>query len=349
MGLEVTGRYRYPPPRPEWLATLVEDVIDPALPIVDAHHHLWLENESPYLLNEIATDLADGHRIDATVFVQAHYGYTEDAPPHLAPVGETAKVAAMAMAARDANLGTALAAGIVGFADLTLGHGVAEVLDAHEAAGGGAFRGVRHSVSHDPAFPDGIVVKPAPPGLLADQRYRDGLREVAARRLSYDAMLYHGQIPELIALARALPDLSIVLDHAGCVLGVGPYAGRTRELHVIWARDMADLATCANVTVKLGGFGMIITGACWHERSLPPHSEELATAWRPAIQTCIELFGADRCMFESNFPVDKAMYSYRTLWNAFKRLAAGCSVTERQALFAGTAARTYRLEGVAHG
>uniref|UniRef100_UPI0035CC31A8 amidohydrolase family protein n=1 Tax=uncultured Sphingomonas sp. TaxID=158754 RepID=UPI0035CC31A8 len=343
MGLDVTGRYRYPSPVASWLGRHVEAVIEPSLAVVDAHHHLWIENDSPYLLDEIAADVADGHRIDATVFVQAHYGYDQDAPAHLAPIGETRKVAAIAAQARARDMATRIAAGIVGFVDLTLGDLVDDALDAHAAAADGTFCGVRHSVSNDPAFPNGIVIRPAPAHLLGDVRYRAGLAKVAARGLSYDAMLYQVQIPELTAMARALPDLTIVLDHIGCILGVGPYKGRTDETFAAWRRDMTALATCPNVVVKLGGFGMIVTGADWHERPEPPNSIELADAWRPYVETCIDLFGADRCMFESNFPVDKAMYSYRTLWNAFKRLASDASAAEKAALFAGTAASTYRL------
>ena len=343
MGLDVTGRYRYPSPRPEWLAQYVEDVLAPEQPIIDCHHHLWVESESPYLLPEIAADVSDGHDVRSTVFVQAHYGYHNHLPAHLAPVGETEKVAAIARAAQANGCPTIIAEAIVAYADLTTGDRVTDVLDAHTEAGGGRFRGVRHSVSRDEHFPDGIVIRPAPAGLLAEPAYRQGLAIVQANGLSYDAMLYHSQLPELTAMARAYPDLPIVLDHVGCILGVGPYKGREDETFRSWRADMTDLSRCKNVFVKIGGFGMILCGARWHERETPPGSQELADAWRPYVETCIELFGAGRCMFESNFPVDKAMYSYRTLWNAFKRLAEGASATERHALFAGTAAKFYRI------
>jgi len=343
VGLDVTGRYRYPPPNPGWLSGRVETVIDPELPIVDAHHHLWEEAGHPYLLDDILGDVHDGHRIEATVFVQAHYGYRTGGPAHLAPIGETERVAQIAAAAQRRDGGTHIAAAIVGFADLTLGCEVAAVLDAHREAAPSRFRGVRHSVSRDPLFPDGIVLRPSPAGMLADSSYRDGLRTVARNGLSYDAMLYHRQLPELTALARAIPDLPIILDHVGCIIGVGPYEGQEQEAFASWRHDMADLARNPNVTVKIGGFGMIIGGAHWHERDLPPGSEELAAAWRPYVETCLDLFGAERCMFESNFPVDKAMYSYRTLWNAFKRLTSGASADERRALFAGTARRVYGI------
>ena len=342
MGLDVTGRYRYPSPAPEWLALADESVISPEIPIIDAHHHLWNEAGVPYLLQEFGDDLACGHNIAASVFVQAHYGYRTDGPAHLAPVGETEKVAALAAAAAVRGL-PRVAEAIVAFADLKRGSAAAEVLEAHAAVADGRLRGIRHSVSRDPEFPNGIVLRPAPEGMLAEPVFREGLREVAKAGLSYDAMLYSRQLPELAALARAMPDLPIVLDHIGCVIGVGPYESRMDEQFAVWRGFMAELAQCPNVTVKIGGFGMIICGARWHEAAVPPSWEMLAAAWQPWFDGCIELFGAQRCMFESNFPVDKAMYPYRTLWNAFKRISGGLSESERAALFAGTAARTYRI------
>jgi predicted TIM-barrel fold metal-dependent hydrolase len=336
MGLDITGRYRYPPPQPGWLALQAEEAIDPELPIVDAHHHLWEERGSPYLVEDFADDLASGHNVVATVAVEARHGYRADGPEELRPVGETERLAALPS--------PCIAAGIVGFADLTLGSEVAGVIEAHLEAAPRWFRGVRHSVSHDPHFPNGIVLRPARPGLLADPQYRAGMAVLTEYGLSYDAMLYHCQMPELTAAARALPQLPIVLDHLGCVIGVGPYEGQARENFLQWRNDMTALARCENVSVKLGGMGMIICGAEWHARAHPPSSRELAAAWRPYFETAIELFGAGRCMFESNFPVDKAMFSYPVLWNAFKRITAGCSDGEKAALFHGTAARFYRID-----
>ncbi len=350
MGLDVTGRYRYPPPDADWLARVREAVIDPHLPIVDPHHHLWVEHEVPYLLDELLGDVNDGHTITATVFVQAHYGYRTTGPADLAPVGETEKVAAIARDAAARGVPTRVAAGIVAHADLMLGDRLDAILDAHEHAAQGRLRGIRHSVSRDDLFPDGIVLRPAPAHLLAEPRYRDGLARLHARGLLYEAMLYHRQIPELTALANAMPDLPIVLDHVGCIIGVGPYEGRADENFREWAAAMTALARYPNVRVKIGGFGMIVCGPRWHEQPMPPGSAELAEAWRPYVETCITLFGADRCMFESNFPVDKAMYAYRTLWNVFKRLTAGASDDERGALFSGTATTAYRLDTpAAHG
>lgn len=346
MGLDVAGHYRYPPPDLSWLAQVEEDVLDSALPIIDSHHHLWEHEGVPYLLDDLLADTQSGHRIVGTVFVQAGYGYRTGGPAHLAPVGETEAVVGMRKAARARGAQTDVAAAIIAFADLTLGDAVDEVLEAHAEAAEGALRGIRHSVSRDEHFPGGIVLRPAPAHMLADPAYRAGLARVQARSLVYEAMLYHQQIPELTALAQAMPDLPIVLDHIGCIIGVGPYEGKAQESFHAWRKDITGLARCPNVCVKLGGFGMIITGARWNEGAVPPSSAELADAWRPYVESCIELFGVDRCLFESNFPVDKAMYSYRTVWNAFKRLTAGMSETEREALFAGTTARTYNIAHV---
>jgi L-fuconolactonase len=349
MSLDVSGQYRYPPPNAEWLARHSEPVIEPDLPIIDAHHHLWVEQGVPYLGPEIRADLAEGHAIAATVFVQAHYGYRDDLAPHFAPIGETEKVVAIAEECRASGCSTAIAAAIIAFADLTLGERLDEVLDAHEAAGGDRLRGIRHSTSRDPHFPDGIVIRPAPEGLLGHRAYRAGMARLAARGLTYDAMLYHSQIGELTQAARDLPDLAIVLDHIGCIVGVGPYRGREQETFRAWRAAMADLARCPNVAVKIGGFGMIVCGPLWHDAETPPSSIALATAWQPYVETCIDLFGAQRCMFESNFPVDKGMYGYRTVWNAFKRLTATASADERHAVFSGTAARVYRIADPALG
>lgn len=342
MSLDITGRYRYPSPRADWLALDVEAVFEPSLPIVDAHHHLWNEPGNPYLLDAFLEDLESGHNIAATVFVQAHYGYRESGPEALRPVGETEKAEAMRLAALARPGSTRVADAIVAHVDLTLGDAVEDVIAAHAAASS-RLRGVRHSVSRDPHFPDGIVIRPAPVGLLADPAYRQGLRALVRAGLSYDAMLYHCQIGELTAMARAIPELPIMLDHYGCILGIGPYEGQEQEIFAAWRASMAELATCPNVSVKLGGLGMIVCGAKWHERDLPPSSLELANAWKPYAETCIELFGTARCCFESNFPVDKGMYSYRTLWNAFKRVAEGAGPDEKADLFHDTASRFYRI------
>ena len=343
MGLEITGQYRYPPPRSEWLALQDEPVLDPDLAVVDSHHHFWEEAGHAYLLNQFADELNSGHCIVASVFVQAGYAYRTHGPEQLRCVGETEAVLRLRGEAQRRGLSTDVAAAIVGFADLSRGNRAAEVIEAHLTAAPDCFRGIRHSVARDSHFPNGIVLRPAPADLLLQSAYRAGLALLPRYGLSYDAMLYHQQIPELVATAQALPDLHIVLDHYGCIIGVGPYEGRAAESFAHWRRDLSRLARCANVRIKLGGLGMIICGARWHERARPPDSSELAEAWRPYFETCLDLFGAERCMLEGNFPVDKAMYSYRACWNAFKLLTRKASVSERAALFSNTAARTYGI------
>ena len=336
----------------DWLARgPAEDILEPDLPIVDPHHHLWHRKHHRYLLDDLLADLGtldgSGHRVIATVFVDCMAFYRADGPVALRPVGETEFANGVAAMCASGYYGEVRAcAGIVGHADLTLGAAVAEVLAAHIAAGGGSdgrFKGIRHAGGWD-ASPliHNSHTKP-PRGLYADARFREGFAQLAPLGLSFEAWQYHPQLAEVTALARAFPDTAIVLNHVGGPLGVGPYEGRGDENFAQWRRDMTALAGCANVTVKLGGLGMRIGPVQHFRRPLPPSSAEVAEAWRPWIDTCISLFGAERCMFESNFPVDKTSSGYAVLWNAFKRLAAGASASEKTALFSATASRVYRL------
>jgi predicted TIM-barrel fold metal-dependent hydrolase len=228
---------------------------------------------------------------------------------------------------------------------LRLGRAVADVLDAHIAAGGGRFRGIRRAAAWDAdARVPSHRTNPGP-GLFLRDDFRAGFAELAPRRLTFEAWCYHRQIPDVTALARAFPDTTIILNHFGGPLGVGPYAGKAKDVYAEWRTFLSELAGCPNVTAKLGGINMEMNGFGWHERPAPPSSQELADATRPYHEFTIETFGADRCMFESNFPVDKVTCSYPVLWNSFKRLAAGCSASEKAKLFHDTAARVYRLQG----
>ena len=334
--------YQHPSPNAAWLAQRVEDAIDPALPIVDPHHHLWERHGDRYFLDELLADTGSGHNIVATVFVQCAWAYRTDGPEALRPVGETEFVAAVADAADRRRIKTRVCAGIVGHADLRLGEGVEPVLDAHIAAAGGRFRGVRYVTARSEDFVASILAPP-PAGMMSDPAFRDGFGRLGKFGLSFDAWLYHTQIAELTGLARAFPEILIVIDHVGGPLGIGPYQGRRDAVFATWRRDMKLLAACPNVSVKLGGLAMLVAGFALHEKPLPPSSEELARVWRPYMEACIEDFGAARCMFQSNFPVDKAMCGYTVLWNAFKRIAAGASATEKALLFHDVAAKVYRL------
>jgi L-fuconolactonase len=326
---------------PAWLATYAEAAIEPDLPIIDPHHHLW-EREGGYLLDDILADTDSGHRIVATVYAQCGYAYRSDGPEAMRPVGETEFVAGVARAATQRGSKTKVCAGIVGHADMQLGDAVEPVLRAHIEAGASRFRGVRHITARHEEFNASLLGRP-PGDLLQRPGFRRGLARLQALGLSFDAWLYHTQIDQLTDLARAMPQLPIAINHVGGQLGVGPYHGRRDAMFVEWRAAMQRLADCPNVHVKLGGMAMALGGWDFHLLPKPPSSEQLAAAWGPTMLTCIELFGAQRCMFESNFPVDKAMTGYVVLWNAFKRIAAGASADEKAALFAGTADRFYRL------
>jgi L-fuconolactonase len=325
----------------KWLARRTETAIDPDLAIVDPHHHLWeREGMGRYILEDLHADTGGGHNVEATVFMECAWGYRTSGPEHLQPVGETETIAAIA--ADSVGRGAEIK-GIVSFADMTLGDAVDEVLDAHVAAGRGLFKGIRHATAfdHDRRVRRSHTRPTAE--LMADSTFRRGVQRLAGRGMSFDAWLYHPQITELTALARAIPEGSFVLDHLGGPLGVGPYEGQRAEILEQWRIDIAELATCPNVAMKLGGIGMVVFGLGFEEKPEPPSSEELAGAWEGPITYAIERFGADRCMFESNFPVDKMSCSYVTLWNAFKRIASGASPDEKAELFRGTASRVYRL------
>jgi L-fuconolactonase len=339
-----TGSSHYLAVREDWLARRNEAILEPELPIVDPHHHLWDRPDWRYLLPELLADLNSGHKITATVFVQCRAFHRAGGAEEMKPVGETEFVNGVAAMSASGRYGpTRICAGIVGHANLTLGARVEQVLEAHVRAGGGRFRGIRHITAwdHDPAVLNPGY--PVPDGLLADAAFRGGFAKLASMDLTFDAWLYHPQIPELTSLARAFPAARIVLDHVGGPLAIGSYANRRDEIFPLWRTTIRELATCPSVHVKLGGLGMRINGFGFEAQTEPPSSEQLAAAWKPYIDTCIEAFGPQRCMFESNFPVDKGSYGYAVGWNAFKRLAAGASAAEKAELFSGTATRFYRL------
>ena len=330
--------------REEWLASTIEDALEPGLRICDPHHHIWDYPTSRYLVEELVVDLSGGHRVEKTVFVECRQFYRDDGPENLMPVGETEYVDRHAGPVSTEFGQTEVAAGIVGFADLSLGSAVMPVLEAHMEASS-RFRGVRHATAwHESDRIHNAHTHP-PPGLLAEPVFRDGLACLEKLGLSFDAWLYHPQLPELTEMARARPGLSIVLDHMAGPLGIGPYAGHREDVFESWLGSMSELAECPNVHVKLGGLTMTMSGFGWHKREKPPGSKELADVMSPYYLGCIEQFGPARCMFESNFPVDRASCSYTNLWNAFKRLSGVFSEAERSALFHDTAVRVYRLDG----
>jgi predicted TIM-barrel fold metal-dependent hydrolase len=332
------------PVRQDWLDRHKEAILEPELPIVDPHHHLYNRPGWRYLLDELLTDLGSGHNIVATVLVQARSMYRDTGPVEMRPVGEVEFANGVAAMCASGYCGKSrVAAGIVGQADLTLGSRVEPVLAALVRAGGDRLRGIRHITAWDADTRLNNPAYPAPSGLLADKTFREGFAVLGRLGLSFDAWLYHPQIDELANLAGAFPDTKIVLNHAGGPIGIRSYAGKLDEVRSRWTASMKALAAHRNVYVKVGGLGQNINGLGLSEQTEPPSSEMLAAAFRPYVETCIEAFGAARSMFESNFPVDKASYSYPVFWNACKLLAKNASAAEKADLFARSAAKFYRL------
>jgi predicted TIM-barrel fold metal-dependent hydrolase len=329
-----------------WLDQVKEDVLEPGRPIIDPHHHLWPEGHlglRQYLLAELWRDTGSGHKIERTVFLECGTGYRASGPEHLKPVGETAFVADVAAEMSKAGGSNAVIAGIVGYADLTGGDQLDEALDAHAAAGRGLFRGIRHAGARHPRPEEGFLPGRAPAGLFLDSAFQAGVRRLGQRGYTYESWLYHFQIAEFAALARSAPDTVIILDHLGTPLGAKSFRDRRDETLANWRTDIALLAQCPNVHVKLGGMAMPDNGFGWDVAARPATSDELSTAQREYYLHAIACFGPQRCMFESNFPVDRLSISYAVLWNAFKKIAAGFSESDKSALFHDTAARVYRL------
>jgi len=331
-------------PDPAWLALRQEEIIEPGLEIVDPHHHLWDRPGHRFLIEQLLADTGSGHNITQTVFIECGSMYRAEGPVEMKPVGETEFVNGTAAMSASGQYGpTRLCRGIVGHAVLRLGDAVARVLEAQIAAGDGRFRGIRHSVTWDASDVLSRGRTNSPKGQMYDSTWRAGFARLAPLGLTFEAWLYHPQLPDLADLARAFPQTTIILNHVGGPVGIGPYKDKKAETFAQWKTGIAEVAKSHNVVVKLGGLGMTFGMFDFYSREKPPSSSELETAYRPYIETCIGAFGVNRAMFESNFPPDGASSSYPILWNAFKRLAAGSSAYEKAMLFSGTAKRVYRL------
>ncbi len=326
-----------------WLTLTEEAALEPGLPVVDPHHHLWDRPGDRYLLEELVAD-AKAHNVRQTVFVECSSMYRADGPEEFKVVGETEFVQGIAAVSASGRYGQIrVAAGIVGTADLRLGDRVAPVLEAQIAASPQRFRGIRHRA----AWADRAVVpnQPAdsPQHVLLDPSFRRGYAYLRQYGLSFEGWVYHTHIADLTDLARAFPDTTIIFNHLGGPIGVGPYAGHHDEVFAAWKPAIAELAKSPNVVAKVGGIQMVVNGYGWHERKRPPTSDELLEANGKWYRHTIEQFGPKRCMFESNFPVDRLSCSYTVLWNQFKKLTKGFSADERTAMFHDTAMRVYRL------
>lgn len=326
-----------------------EAVLDPLMPIVDAHHHIFGTAADPhfYRLQDLGQDVAGGHHLIGTVWVEAYeVGWRTDGPPELRSVGEVEGVVRLTSTPVHGEHGHCdVAAGMVSNVDLMLGDRVVPVLEAHVEAAAGRLRGVRHHAMHDEGKV-GSYVKNSRPCILAEPSLRRGVARLDHFDLTFDALVYHPQIDEVADLADAFPDLTIILNHMGQVLGVADFAPRREAVRAQWERAMRSLALRPNVHVKIGGMGMPMFGFGFEAGAAPATSQTLAQAWQPYIDLCLEAFGSERCMFESNFPVDKQSCSYTALWNAFKLATRSLSESERRDLFYRSACRAYRLPGL---
>ena len=327
-------------PDDAWLAKLEEPVLEPHLAIVDPHHHLWIRNGHTYLMPELAADIATGHNVVATVFAECHSMYRQHGPEALRSLGETEFVAGCAAIADSGVFGeTRSCQAMFGNVDLMLGEPTRDIFERHMERSAGRFRGVRYSTAWDASEQVNNVAKH--PGLLAAPQVRASAKVMADMQLSLDCWVYHPQLGEVAELARAVPELTIVLNHTGVPILGGPYRERRAEVFEDWRREIESVAQCPNVYIKLGALP-IFRGKDV-DRAMPPSSQEVADAWQPWMEVCIEAFGVERSMFESNFPVQKLWSSYQVTWNAFKRIAADASADEKRALFAGAARAAYRL------
>ncbi|SDV48653.1 amidohydrolase family protein [Chitinasiproducens palmae] len=329
----------HPPVRPDWLDRVHEEAVEPDLRIVDSHHHLWRKPDALYLSQDYVSDVAR-HNVVSSVFAECRTCYRSDGPEEFAPLGETAFVLEQSSHARTGHA-TRVAAAIIGYADLMRGSAAGDVLDEHMRVAGEAFRGIRNIAAWHPdaRIKPSSIARP-PEKLLYDATFRAGFQALAERGLTFDTYVLYGQLGDVRDLALAFPHASIVIDHTG-----GPMGLSTSDATVFsaWEAGLQDVARCQNVSIKIGGFGMPVMGAGFPGGSLPPTSDELARTIAPYVTRCIDLFGADRCMFESNFPVDKASYSYTVLWNAFKKLTAHLPDRARARLFGGTAEAVYGM------
>ncbi len=321
-----------------------DGVFDPDRPIVDPHHHLWSGGDrwGDYQLEHFWADTGDGHRVLKSVYVECGTAYLKGVDKRLRSLGESEFVAKVAEQSRNRPEATTIA-GLVGCVDLRLPD-LEDLLDQHVEISTGLLRGIRNSGALDTSGAELHIPWRAPPGLYQDADFRRGLKILAARGLSFDAWHFHHQCDEFLDLVRAVPDLVFVLDHFSTPLGIGPYRDQRFEVFERWKLDMKVLAECPNVYAKLGGLAMPDNGFGWETREQNASTDEFIDAQAPYYHHMIECFGPSRCMFESNFPVDRLSISYGSLWNAFKKMSQVYSEAEKQALFSKTATDVYSLE-----
>ena len=334
-----------------WINGVKEEIIDPDMEIIDPHHHLWHGPEDPpgikesyrYLLEDLWNDTSSGHNIKKTVFIDCGQEYYEEGPDRFKPVGETEFVVEIAKQGRQSP-DKAHIAGIIGHAHMMLGSSVKEVLEMHQEKGEGLFRGIRHAGGWDEDERVRNAHSHPTPHIYLEDNFQQGLEELSSLGMVFDTWHYHNQIKDLTKLAKNLPNLTIVHDHFGGPLGIGPYEGKRDEIYEQWKEDTYELSQCVNVFAKLGGLAMPINGWDWHRKDLPATSDEIVAEQARYYMHTLDCFGADRSMFESNFPVDKQSVSYHVIWNAYKKMTIHLDDNEKRKLFYETANKVYKLE-----
>ena len=331
-----------------WLDKITEEIIEPDIAICDPHHHFWdkrTERDYPrYQLDELLADITSGHNVRSTVFIEARSMYNANLPADKSSIGEVEYVQGISAASASGIYGESrMAASIIGNANLNLGEGVRPILESLSSASN-RFKGIRHSVTWDPHPEVENTALHKYEGQLISDKFQAGAKVLADMKMTFEAWLYFHQLPQLVEFAKSVPNLTIILNHIGGLVMDGPYENKREEVIKIWKDGIAEIAECPNVVVKLGGIGMPRTGFDWHERDNPIGSEELASSIAPYFNYCIDHFGTGRCMFESNFPVDKVSFSYQVLYNAFKRFSQGFSESERAAMFHDNAVAIYKVK-----
>ncbi|WP_170235335.1 amidohydrolase family protein [Verticiella sediminum] len=331
-----------------WYGTTArETAIEPAFPIVDPHHHLFntASDKLYYRMEDLAADLSGGHRVLGTVYVEAYSaGWRKDGPEAYRSVGEVERIVGLTEQPLPMSWGSShIAAGIVSSVDLAAGDDIAPVLAAHKEAGVGRLRGVRHHTAYDSGSVGSLNKHQPSPQLMAEPKFRQGMAQLQRAGLSFDAWVYHTQLADLADLAAAFPEVDVVVNHMGGLIGVAEHREQREAALKTWRQGLAELARHPNVKVKVGGMGMPVFGFGFEHAAKPASSDDLARAWAPLVEVCLETFGTGRCMFESNFPVDKQSAGYNEVWNAFKKLSASLSADERRDVFYRTACEVYRL------
>ena len=325
----------------EWLNQHSEEIIDAERPIIDPHHHLW-PGENKYLLEDLWADTSSGHNIKHTVFIECTQEFLTSGPDHLKPIGETIFVKKIADEAKKVPSKSQIS-GIVSHVDMTLGEGINEVLDLHFLHGESLFKGIRRAGGWDPHENMRNSHHSPPKDMYLSDIFNKSLKILGEKGLVFEAWQYHHQINQVSILAREHPNLKIVLNHFSGPIGIGPYKDLRNEIFEQWKKDIDELVKNKNVYAKLGGLAMPINGYNFHKQSMPPSSDQIVEAQKNYYDYSIKSFGPERCMFESNFPVDKQSVSYHVIWNAFKKISKDYTEEDKEYLFLKSAENFYSL------